>query len=82
MPTGQNPVQPMTDATKYYKSLSLLFLLPFFAARETCTKSRLSENSAISSAKSVSVSMIAAYLLLLEGSIVGLSHFIVKCVYK
>ena len=29
MPTGQNPVQPTTQATKYYKSLSLLFLLPF-----------------------------------------------------
>ena len=27
MPTGQNPVQPTTQATKYYKSLSLLFLL-------------------------------------------------------
>ena len=29
MPTGQNPVQPTTQAAKYYKSLSLLFLLPF-----------------------------------------------------
>ena len=29
MPTGQNPVQPMTQATKYYKSLSLLFFSPF-----------------------------------------------------
>ena len=29
MPTGQNPVQPKTQAAKYYKSLSLLFLLPF-----------------------------------------------------
>ena len=26
MPTGQNPVQPMTQAAKYYKSLSLLLL--------------------------------------------------------
>ena len=29
MPTGQNPVQPTTQAAKYCKSLSLLFLLPF-----------------------------------------------------
>ena len=29
MPTGQNPVQQATQATKYYKSLSLLFLLTF-----------------------------------------------------
>ena len=29
MPTGQNPVQPMTQATKYYKSLSLLFSPPY-----------------------------------------------------
>ena len=28
MPTGQNPVQSTTKAAKYYKSLSLLFLLP------------------------------------------------------
>ena len=29
MPTGQNPVQPTTQVAKYYKSLSLLFRLPF-----------------------------------------------------
>ena len=29
MPTGQNPVQPTTQANENYKSLSLLFLLPF-----------------------------------------------------
>ena len=29
MPTGQNPVQQTTQATKYYKALSLLFLLSF-----------------------------------------------------
>ena len=29
MPTGQNPVQQTTQAAKYYKSLSLLFILPF-----------------------------------------------------
>ena len=30
MPTGQNSVQPTTQAAKYYKSLSLSLLLPFF----------------------------------------------------
>ena len=41
MPTGQNPVQPMTQATKYYK-VSLAFIpSPVFAARETCCKSIL-----------------------------------------
>ena len=29
MPTGQSSVQPTTQAAKYYKSLSLSFLLPF-----------------------------------------------------
>ena len=29
MLTGQNPVKPTTQATKYYKSLSILSLLPF-----------------------------------------------------
>ena len=34
MPIGQNPVQPTTKAAKYYKSLSLFFLLSFLP-RET-----------------------------------------------